>query len=95
MIVKSRQEAAGRKRYYGNEAIGHELSTHPQAVAKEVKETPDNESRDWAGSGCAEKSPCGERQKRRDKATRKERHPTPCFEVTEQPASEKHRSETQ
>jgi hypothetical protein len=95
MIVKSCQQASGCKRYQGHEATGYELSTHPRAVAKEAKETPDNESRDWAGSGCAEKSSCGARQEGRDKATRKERHPTPCFEVTDQPLSEKHRSETQ
>jgi|GEM_PF-3227973 len=61
VIVKSRQQAAGRKRDQGHEATGHEatgheatgheatgheLSTHPPAVAKETKETSDNESRD-------------------------------------------------
>lgn len=34
MIVKSRQQAAGRKRDQGHEATGHELSSHPPAVAK-------------------------------------------------------------
>ena len=72
MIVKSRQQTAGRKRCQGHEATGHELSTHPPAVAKKAKETADDESRDRAGSGYAEKSPCGERQEGRDKATRKQ-----------------------
>lgn len=94
MIVKSRQQAAGRKRCQGHEATRHELTTHPPAAAKEAKETPDHESRDRAGSGCAEKSQCGERQKGRDKATRQQRHPTPSFEVTDQSPSEKHRDKT-
>ncbi len=94
MIVKSGQQAAGRKRCQGHGAAGHELTTHPPAAAKKAKETPNHESRDRAGSGCAEKSQCGERQESRDKATRKQRHTAPSFEVTDQPPIEKHHDKT-
>ena len=90
MIVKSRQQAAGRKCCQGQKATRHELSTYPRAVAKKAKETSDSESCDTMGGRYAENSPCSKSQVSRDETTRKQQHPTPGFEITDQAPCEKH-----